>query len=190
MKKIGRVGLAVFCVLLFHKPAAAQFIPVDSDDVGRKSFTLTVIGKVMWSYNRSNPYERGIGWNISAFQADRTYRAHCIGVQVAYGLTRMGSTSGTVGGEVSWSITGPALAANASYTETMDRTVQHGGFVWRCPGTASSYQRYSGTMSQSFHPKIDGLLQRVAIRACMTTDPRNTYSYFCTPWDVNDYGGN
>ena len=184
-----RIGAALALALLVHRPAAAQYIPVDNDQVGRKAYTLALTGNIGWSYNRADQNQRGISWNMTAHQADRTYRAMCVGVQVMYGTRRVTSTSGSVGAEVSWSITGPSVGGNVSYTRTTDRTVDGEGFSWRCPANAQTYQRVDVSGSQTFHSRVQGRLDYIATRACMAVNARDPYNRWCTPWDVNEYGG-
>lgn len=184
-----RIAAALSLTLLVHKPAAAQYVAVDNDQIGRKAYTLAVVGNITWSYNRADSNQRGVSWNFSAFQADRTYRALCIGVQMMRGTTRVGSTAGAVGGTLSWSITGPSYGATGTYTRTTDRAVDGEGFMWNCPGSPEAYQRVTAVGSQTAHSMVEGKLEHLAVRACLALNTRDPYNRWCTPWDVNSYGG-
>jgi hypothetical protein len=189
MNATRRICAALALSLLVHRPAAAQTVLVDTDQVGRKAYTLALVGNIGWYYNRANPNERIVSWNFSSYQADRTYRAYCVGVQVMLGTRRVSSTGNTVGGQVSWSLSGPSVGVNASHTQTTNNGVDGEGFSWRCPANAQAYQRLDANGAQTFHSMVQGRLEYFAVRACMALNPRDPYNRWCTPWDVNSYGG-
>lgn len=166
---------------------AASWIYKENDKIRASGYGLEVFGGVKWYYVSNNSNNRYVSYGVQAVQMGHQYRAYCVGTKV---LFRTESTQHTVGGSVSggWSLTGPSGSVSGSYSRTKLGGTTSDGFTWRCPRNQRDYIRDDSGGGINFHPLANGKVTHVAVMSCLSDNPAGT-NRWCTPWDVNSFGG-
>jgi hypothetical protein len=186
-----RTFLAVIAALVLTtttagSASAGTYYWKDSDVVKQNENYTQIWGNVKFASDSSNENNRYAEIRVGVQQAWRG-TPWCIGVKVMALTDRVQHTyGGSVGG--GWSVTGPSVSGSASYSRTTLKGRDSDGIYWKCPPRNRSIRNYVN-VNDYWNARTDGVLKSIAVKGCVTDDPANPNRRWCTPWDVNDFGG-